>query len=247
MQRYAIKLSYKGTNYHGWQIQPNAITVQEELEKAFSTLLKQEIAIVGCGRTDTGVHAVNYWAYMNVENLEGEMNTSSLVNKANGFLPKDIGIQEMKAVANDWHARFDATHRTYEYKVNMEKNPFLESASYFLPKTPNFDTMNEAAKFLLGKQDFECFSKSKTEVNNFLCEISQAEWIKTEDGYSFFITANRFLRNMVRAIVGTLLDIGFTKKGLKDIERIIASKSRSEAGFSVPAHGLYLVEIGYKW
>lgn len=245
MQRYAIKLSYKGTNYHGWQIQPNANTVQEELEKAFSIILKHKIAIVGCGRTDTGVHAKNYWAYINVENAVEDI--LALANKINGFLPKDIAIQEIKAVAMDWHARFDATHRTYEYKVNIEKNPFLENASYYLPKTPNFELMNEAAKLLLGKQDFECFSKSKTEVNNFLCEISHAEWVKTEDGYSFFITANRFLRNMVRAIVGTLLEIGYGKKDIKDIERIIASKDRGEAGYSVPAHGLYLVEIGYEW
>ena len=245
MQRYAIKLSYKGTNYHGWQIQPNANTVQEELEKAFSTILKQKIAIVGCGRTDTGVHAMNYWSYINVENaVDDEL---ALANKINGFLPKDIVIHEIKAVAMDWHARFDATHRMYEYKVNTEKNPFLESASYFLPKIPDFNKMNIAANLLLGKQDFECFSKSKTEVNNFLCEIMQAKWVKTEEGYSFFITANRFLRNMVRAIVGTLLEIGYGKKEVKDIEHIIASKSRSEAGYSVPAHGLYLVEIGYEW
>ncbi len=253
MPRYAVRLSYKGTDYHGWQIQNNAKTIQGELENAFSLLLKDKIALVGCGRTDTGVHAIDYYAYFNYEKEElASPILEKLIHKLNGYLPKDIAIHEILEVKSDWHSRFDAKSRTYEYKVNTEKTPFLDKSSYYVPNFPvpitiGIKKMNEAAQLLIGKKDFECFSKSKTEVNNFMCDITRAEWVKTETGYSFFITANRFLRNMVRAIVGTLLEIGFGKREIEDLERILDSKSRSEAGYSVPAHGLYLIEVKYDW
>ena len=243
MYRYFIHLAYKGTNYHGWQNQPNAISIQEVLEKSLSTILRSKVEIVGAGRTDTGVHAKQIYAHFDFGSLIPE----NLVQKMNAFLPHDIVIYEFIQVDNASHARFDAIERTYEYHIHAIKNPFLKEASYHYMQTINLDEMNKAAQILLTYNDFECFSKLHTDVNTFICKITEAHWQKNKDQLIFTITANRFLRNMVRAIVGTLLDVGVGKTTANDLHQIIQSKNRSQAGFSVPAHGLYLTKVKYPY
>lgn len=240
--RYFIQFSYNGTTYHGWQSQPNAITVQQVLEKAFATLLREKVALMGAGRTDAGVHAKQMFAHF--EGVEIE-NTTDLVYKLNSLLPDTIAVQEIFKVAPNAHARFDALSRTYEYWIIQEKNPFYGSAAHYVRHSLAIEKMNEAALLLLEHNDFECFSKSKTEVHTYLCDIKAAKWIENENLLIFSITADRFLRNMVRAIVGTLLDVGTGKSSLTNVKAIINSKNRSEAGTSVPAKGLYLTEVIY--
>lgn len=240
--RYFLELSYNGKAYHGWQIQPNAITVQAVIEKALSTLLKQPTAIVGAGRTDTGVHAKQLFAHFN---FEGEIEVQNLVYKLNSFLPKDIAITTIFKVKPEAHARFDALSRTYHYHISTAKNVFNNDFSYQVLQPLNVEKMNEASAILLQYQDFECFSKSNTDVKTYLCNITEAFWTPTNTNLQFTITANRFLRNMVRAIVGTLVNVGLGKLSVDDVHTIIASKSRSEAGFSVPAQGLFLVNVEY--
>lgn len=242
--RYFIQLSYKGTNYHGWQIQPNAVTVQELLIKAFSTILQEQIEITGAGRTDTGVHAINYIAHFDSNHNELDQNNDFLY-KINSFLPKDIVIHWIKKVNHDAHARFDAIKRTYKYYIHQEKDPFLIDTSYFYKHKLDMDLMNEAAKILFEYTDFTSFSKLHTDVKTNNCKIIKAEWIKKDHKIIFTITADRFLRNMVRAIVGTLMDVGRKKISLKEFKAIIENKNRSDAGVSVPAHGLFLTEIVY--
>ena len=241
--RYFVVFSYFGKHYHGWQNQPNAITVQEVLEKTFSTLLRMPIALVGAGRTDAGVHAKEMCAHFDVEQpLE---NLESIVYKANAFLPEDISVATLFEVGKDAHARFDAVGRTYEYWVTQEKNPFYTEAAYYVKHPLNLDVMNAAANILLEYKDFECFSKTHTDVKTFLCDVRQAVWEQKEDRLVFTITADRFLRNMVRAIVGTLLAIGCGKLSVAEMHTIIKSKDRGQAGASVPAKGLYLTKIKY--
>jgi len=242
--RYFIKLSYKGTHYHGWQIQPNANSIQEEINKAISTILQEDIMIVGAGRTDAGVHASQMYAHFDTVKAISK----DYVYRFNSLLPNDIVIVDLISVKDEAHARFDAIKRSYEYKIFLGRNPFLLDTTWQLHHT-NLDIslMNEAAILLLNYQDFECFSKVKTDVNNFICIVNNASWSLEEEYLTFYISANRFLRNMVRAIVGTLVEVGLRKTSLEDFKSIIESKNRSNAGLSVPAKGLFLTEVTYKF
>jgi tRNA pseudouridine38-40 synthase len=242
--RYFIKLAYKGTNYFGWQYQPDAISVQETLNKALSTLLKTNIDILGAGRTDSGVHAKEMFAHFDYET---EIDIEKLVYKLNSFLPKDIAVFDLIKVHDEAHARFDATKRTYEYHIHTKKNAFESDDSWYYSLPLDVAKMNEACKILFEYIDFECFSKTNTDVNTFNCKIFEANWQQNEDKLVFIIAADRFLRNMVRAIVGTMINIGSGKVSLNDFRQIIESKNRSKAGFSVPAHGLYLTKIEYPY
>jgi tRNA pseudouridine38-40 synthase len=242
--RYFIKLAYNGTPYNGWQIQPNAPSVQETLNKAFSVLLHSEISLMGAGRTDTGVHAREMYAHFD---FDATFDTQKLVYKLNSFLPKDIVIYAIFSVADEAHCRFDATKRTYEYHINTFKDAFLQEQSWYLNQKLDVDLMNEAAKLLLQHTNFQSFSKVNTDVNTFDCTIFEAHWTQKDNKLIFTISANRFLRNMVRSIVGTLVNIGLHKINLDDFKSIIESKNREKAGFSVPAHGLYLTKIEYPY
>ncbi|MGA1227053.1 MAG: tRNA pseudouridine(38-40) synthase TruA [Tamlana sp.] len=240
--RYFLELSYNGAGYHGWQNQPNAISVQEVIEKALSTLLGNKIEIVGAGRTDAGVHAKQMFAHFDTD---FDFNESDLVFKLNSFLPKDIAIHNLFKVKPEAHTRFDALSRTYLYRVNLNKNVFNFDNAYYVKQDLDVDMMNEASKILFQYKDFQSFSKSNTDVKTYYCDIMKAEWFFKDDELHFVIQANRFLRNMVRAIVGTMINIGLGKIQAEDLHTIIQSKNRSEAGFSVPAHGLYLTNIEY--
>ena len=239
--RFFIELSYNGKAYHGWQNQPDAISVQEVLEKALSTLLKQKIAVVGAGRTDTGVHASQLFAHFDFEMALPE----NFVFKLNSFLPKDVAIQSIFNVRDDAHARFHATSRTYNYRISTSKSVFNYDFAYALQKPLNIDLMNKACDILLQYKDFQCFSKVNTDVKTYNCKLMHAQWTSNGNELVFAIKADRFLRNMVRAIVGTLVNIGLEKLELEKLHDIIKSKNRNEAGFSVPAHGLYLVNVEY--
>lgn len=252
--RYFIELAYKGTNYHGWQYQPGAVSVQETINKSLSILLKTNIDIVGAGRTDTGVHAKQMFAHFD---SEVELKENQLIQKLNSFLPNDIAINGLIKVADDAHARFDATKRTYQYYIHTVKDVFEKEGSYFFQTPLDIKKMNAACKILFKHNDFECFSKVNTDVKTFNCVIFEANWKLKKirdnqdnngiDKLVFTITADRFLRNMVRAIVGTMINIGTGKINIEDFERIIESKDRSQAGFSVPAHALYLTKIDYEY
>ena len=244
-KKYFIEISYKGTNYHGWQIQPNAITVQEVLDKALSTFFRQKVETLGCGRTDTGVHATQFYAHF--ELLTKINNGEKALQSINSLLPYDISIHRIVETKPEAHARFDATLRSYEYHIHYAKNPFLHGLSWLVRDKLNVAAMNEAASQLLSYTDFSCFSKSNTQVFTNNCKISRAEWVETKEGLIFHISADRFLRNMVRAIVGTMVDIGRGKLSPEEIHNIIKSKNRSNAGASVPACGLYLTSIKYPY
>jgi len=240
--RYFIELSYNGSSFHGWQIQPNAISVQENIEKALTTILREPQSIVGAGRTDAGVHAKFMVAHFNT-NIE--FNEEQFVFKLNSFLPESIAIDHIYKVQDEAHARFDAVARAYEYRITLNKNPF-ETESAHLVKLPlDIEAMNKASKKMQEYTNFKCFSKSKTDVKTYNCDLFYAFWEQDHNVLTFKISANRFLRNMVRAIVGTLLEIGCGKLTIEDMHRIIASENRSEAGYSVPAKGLYLTEVLY--
>ena len=240
--RFFIELSYNGTNYHGWQIQPDAVSVQEKINSALSTIYQKEIEVVGAGRTDTGVHASQMFAHFDVDNDIDK----NLVFKLNSILPNDIFIKNIMQVADEKHARFDAIERSYEYRIWLGRNPFLLDFSWQIhSQKPDVNRMNEAAKLLLEYEDFESFSKVKTDVYTFNCNVTQAFWKQENELLTFYISANRFLRNMVRAIVGTLLDVGLGKLTVADFKEIIESKNRSNAGLSVPAKGLFLTQIKY--
>jgi len=247
LSRYFIQLSYKGTAYHGWQVQPNAVSVQELLDKALSTFFRQKVETLGCGRTDTGVHASDFFAHFDLLNHTIDTEHPRELNSVNALLPFDIAIKQFIKVTDTAHARFDATERSYEYHIHSHKNPFKQDFSWLVKESLNISAMNKAASILFEYIDFSCFSKSNTQVFTNNCKISRAEWIKTDDGYIFHITADRFLRNMVRAIVGTLTDVGRGKLQPDDLHKIIQSKNRSHAGTSVPACGLYLTSIKYPY
>ncbi len=240
--RYFIELQYNGTNYHGWQLQENAITIQEEVNKALSLLLKSDINVVGAGRTDTGVHATQFFAHFDTINA---IHTAKLVYKLNAILPSDIVILNIFQVKEEAHTRFDAISRSYEYHMWLGKNPFIKETAWQTHIKPSVEKMNEAAKCLLNYKDFKCFSKSKTDVNTYNCTITNAEWKITGSNLVFYITADRFLRNMVRAIVGTLLEVGLDKISIDDFKQIIESRNRSNAGVSVPPQGLFLTKVVY--
>jgi tRNA pseudouridine38-40 synthase len=241
--RYFIECSYNGKNYHGWQIQNNAITVQETFEKALTVLLKEKISVIGAGRTDTGVHAKFFTAHFDIESEIPE--TEKLIFKLNRFLPSDIAVSNIFRVKDDLHARFSAISRTYKYFINFKKNPFENETSYYINYNLDFDKMNQAAEKLFDYIDFTSFSKLHTDTKTNNCEILFAKWHYDNLKAVFEIKADRFLRNMVRAIVGTLLEVGKNKISIKEFCEIIESKSRSDAGFSVPAHALFLTDIKY--
>ena len=243
LTRYFIELSYDGSAYHGWQRQTNAISVQQVLEEALSRLARNSISLLGAGRTDTGVHALQMYAHFDV--LQKIANTRELVFHLNGFLKDDISIKGIRQVQANANARFDATARHYEYHISTAKDPFHSQFHYYLKNKPDIDMMNEAAKTLLLHQDFQCFSKTNTDVKTFLCKIKKAVWKQEGSTLIFYISSNRFLRNMVRSIVGTLLEVGYKKRKVEDMEDLIKNKDRRKAGFSVPAHGLYLSRIDY--
>ncbi len=242
-QRYFLQLSYKGTNYHGWQVQPNAVSVQEVMEKALSTLLREEISVTGAGRTDTGVHASFFVLHFNSENED--IKPVNLVYKLNSFLPCDIAVQRLWKVTPDAHARFGALSRTYEYIISTEKDPFTTEISYKYTKDLDLGKMNKAACILFDFDDFTSFSRLHTDVKTNNCKIMQAEWKKQEGKLVFTIKADRFLRNMVRAIVGTLLEVGKGKMSVENFREVIKAKDRGLAGASAPAEGLFLVNIEY--
>lgn len=240
--RYFLELSYYGKAYHGWQNQPNAISVQEVLEKALSRLLNENIEIVGAGRTDAGVHALQMYAHFDTEKTFLE---KDLIYKLNSFLPKDIAIHNLFKVICNAHARFDAISRAYVYRIALNKNVFNTNTAYYLKSPLNIDKMKEAANILLEYKDFKCFSKSNTDVKTFNCDIESVFFKLENSELHFHIKADRFLRNMVRAIMGTLINVGLEKITIPDVHDIIRSKNRGNAGYSVPAHGLYLKEVTY--
>jgi tRNA pseudouridine38-40 synthase len=243
MPRYFIKLAYKGTHFHGWQKQENAPTIQQELENALSILLSTPIETIGCGRTDTGVHARQFYAHFE---YDAELNDEKfVVYKLNRILPPEICIYSIFKVKDGANARFDALSRTYQYFISRSKNPFEQDTTYYLYGILDIGKMNRASQLLLNYEDFTSFSKSNTQVLNNKCKIYKAEWYQKADQFIFEIKANRFLRNMVRAIVGTLIQVGKGEITEQEFTQIIDAKNRSEAGFSVPAEGLFLTHIEY--
>ena len=253
--RYFITLSYDGTAYHGWQIQPNAPSVEETVETALSTVLRRDVDIVGAGRTDTGVSASMMVAHFDFEAVADSSDwCSQLCYKLNKILPRDIAVHKVEPVGDEMHARFSAKSRTYHYFIHLQKDPFLRHYSWKVPYNElDFDRMNEAAKVIMEYTDFTSFSKTNTDTKTNDCKITRAEWkpVRTSsltgetDQWVFEITANRFLRNMVRAIVGTLLEVGRGRLTVDDVRRIIEKKDRCSAGESVPGNALFLVDIEY--
>ena len=241
--RYFITLSFDGTAYHGWQIQPHSVSVQEELQKALSTLLRMPVEVVGAGRTDTGVHARKMVSHFDIN---AELDCQQLVYKLNKLLPRDIAVQHVEQVSNDMHARFSAKSRTYHYYVHLGKNPFLRSYSWQLYGNPDFELMNKAAVVLMEYMDFTSFSKVNTDTKTNDCTITEAHWDRVGEGqWRFTITANRFLRNMVRAIVGTLMEVGRGRMTIEQLRQVIEAKDRCRAGDSVPGNALFLVDVKY--
>ncbi len=243
VNRYFIALAYNGLAYHGWQRQPNAISIQQVLEEALSKLLRENINVMGAGRTDSGVHARQMFAHFDLAIALKDQ--KEMIFLLNGFLPNDIAVRNISRVKPSAHARFDAIERSYEYHITNVKDPFYADFHYYLKKELDLVLMNQAAKILFSHEDFQCFSRTNTDVKTFLCNIKTAEWRKEGTSLIFHISANRFLRNMVRAIVGTLLEIGNKKRSVESLDRVIKSKDRRKAGFSVPANGLYLTNIQY--
>jgi tRNA pseudouridine38-40 synthase len=242
--RYFIYISYKGTSYHGWQLQPNSITVQKILENALSVVLSEEITTTGAGRTDSGVHALFFCAHF--DSLLPDLNErKKLVFRLNRFLPEDISVNAVRKVNPDANARYSAVSRTYKYYISRTKDPFFNSSSWFLHGDIDVEAMNQACSILYRHSDFTSFSKLHSGAKSNICRIYDARWEKKDNRLIFTIRADRFLRNMVRAIVGTLIEIGFGKMTLDEFEDIIAAKDRCRAGTSAPAKGLFLVDIEY--
>ena len=242
--RYFITFSYDGTRYHGWQIQPNGITVQEELQRALSLLLRSDIVLTGAGRTDTGVHAAMMVAHFD---HAVAVDCQQLAYKLNKLLPHDIAVQHVEQVDDQLHARFSAIARTYYYYIHTQKMPFVRHYSCELHYPLDFEAMNQAARQLLRYDDFGAFCKSHADVKTTLCQVSKAEWRPLGEGrWLFEITANRFLRNMVRAVVGTLIEVGRGRMSQADFCRVIEGKRRTDAGESMPANALFLQRIEYQ-
>jgi tRNA pseudouridine38-40 synthase len=240
--RYFFEIAYHGKNYAGWQSQANATGIQTVIEDALTKILRTSVKIVGSGRTDTGVHCKQQFFHADVELIH---DPSLLITKLNSFLPADLAINSIQPVQQGANARYAATERSYEYVITVKKNPFLQGLALHYFKTVDIKTMNKAASLLVGVHDFTSFSKVKTDVNHFLCDIKTAKWKKEGDLFVFNITANRFLRGMVRAIVGTLLEVGNGKLSIDEFENIIKSKDRKRAGANVAPHGLYLMRVKY--
>ena len=243
MKRFFILLSYSGKNYCGWQIQPNAVSVQQTLQEALSTLLRKEMAVVGAGRTDSGVHAREMMAHFDWD--EDDFNPDDLCMKLNRFLPKDISIHSIKEVVPDTHARFSAISRTYSYHITQEKDPFLYEYKHRIFFQPDIILMNRLCTILLETDDFTSFSKLHTDVKTNICHVKHARWERIGEDYTFIIQADRFLRNMVRSIVGTLLQAGRGQLSEEDFIKIIEAKDRSAAGDSAPGHALFLEKVEY--
>lgn len=248
--RYFITLSFDGARYHGWQIQPNGPSIQEKLQWALSTLLREDIQMTGAGRTDAGVHARMMVAHFDFSGeWEGQrqmLDCIQLAYKLNRLLPQDIAVQKVEPVSNDMHARFSAIARTYHYYIHTVKDPFLRTTSCELHYPLDFDKMNEAAALLLTYDDFGAFCKAHADVKTTLCKVTAAQWHQTSPtSWYFEITANRFLRNMVRAVVGTLVDVGRGRLSIDDFRKVVEGKRRSEAGESMPAHALFLEDVQY--
>lgn len=241
MNRFAIELKYDGTNYHGWQSQTNVITVQEVLQGAIEKISRQTITITGCGRTDTGVHASHFVANFDLNEPVSE----DFLFRLNNLLPADISVDSIYKVPDNFNARFDAVSRTYKYFVTRSKNPFNRDYAYLFYRDLDVEKMNAACKIIESKTEFGAFCKSKAQNKTNICDISFAFWEEEADQLVFHIKANRFLRNMVRAIVGTLIDIGENKISLEEFVTIIDSQNRQLAGYSVPARGLFLQEVLY--
>ena len=241
--RYFIEFSYDGSNYHGIQRQPNSLTIQEVIEVNFEKFIGYPINLVLAGRTDAGVHARQMYAHFDSVK---EFDKNIFCKRLNSMLPKDICIESISLVSNDNHARFDALSRSYKYVISQVKNPFNPKFSYYLIDDLDLNNMNKCCKLLINHDDFKCFSKSNTDVKTYICDISFAKWQKVNNEYIFNITSDRFLRNMVRSIVGTMIDVGRSRISVEDFERVLISRDRSEAGFSVPASGLTLININYK-
>ena len=243
MCRYFIYLSYDGTNYHGWQIQPNGISVQEVLMKALSTFLRKPIEVVGAGRTDAGVHARLMVAHFD---FDAELDCATVVDKLNRLLPPDVAVYRVRRVKPEAHARFDATYRTYKYYITTRKDPFSRAFSWRIFQTLDFGKMNEAAQALFDYIDFTSFSKLHTDVKTNNCKMMYARWEQIgEHDWVFTIQADRFLRNMVRAVVGTLVEVGKGKLTVEGFRKVIEEKNRCSAGTSVPGNALFLVDVGY--
>lgn len=243
MRRYFIYLAYDGTNYHGWQIQPNGDSVQAQLMRALSIFLRKEIEVIGAGRTDAGVHASLMVAHFD---FEKELDTVTLTDKLNRLLPPDISVFTVRPVVPEAHARFDATYRKYKYYVTSVKYPFNRQYRCRLFQPLNYELMNEAAQTLFDYSDFTSFSKLHTDVKTNICKIMHAEWTQEDEfTWVFTIQADRFLRNMVRAIVGTLIEVGRGKLTIEGFCEIIEMKNRCKAGTSVPGNALFLVDVGY--
>lgn len=251
--RYFIQLSYDGTGYHGWQVQPNGVSVQEVLQKALSTLLRQPTEVTGAGRTDAGVHASMMVAHFDWPAAhEGEggekapLDCTQLTYKLNRLLPPDVAVQAVRPVSPEMHARFSATRRTYHYYIHTRKDPFLRGYSWQVNMPLDFALMNEAAQVLLEYSDFTSFSKTGTDVKTNICQLTEARWEQLKPGeWRFTVSANRFLRNMVRAIVGTLVEVGRHRMTISQMRHAIEAKDRQRAGESVPGHALYLTNIEY--
>ncbi len=243
--RYFIRLAYEGTAYGGWQIQPNASTVQQTLEKGLSAITGNTIAVTGCGRTDAGVHASSFFAHFDHEVAFSEDELKQLVFRLNRFLPHDIVVYAISAVLPGAHARYSALWREYEYFIIRQKDPFSFKHAYYVHDNLNIEEMNVCSAMLIGKHNFESFSKTHTQVNNYNCDVKSALWVAQSHKLTFTIRADRFLRNMVRALVGTILDVGRGKISQADFRKIIELQNRSAAGYSVPAKGLTLTGIGY--
>jgi tRNA pseudouridine38-40 synthase len=240
--RYFFEIAYNGKNYNGWQSQETGIGVQAVVEDAMHKLFREKLKIVGSGRTDTGVHCEQQFFHTDIEKA---FDIPLYIQKLNSFLPAGIAIYSIRKVKDDASARYEAIERTYRYQITRRKDPFLEGYAWHFFKTLNLETMNKAAALMVGEHDYECFSKVKTDVNHFICDIKSATWKEQDDMLIFTISANRFLRGMVRSIVGTLLDVGTGKTSLEKFRSIINSKDRKKAGANVPPYGLYLMKVRY--
>lgn len=240
--RYFFEITYNGRNYHGWQSQRNAIGVQTVVEKALRQLVREEISIVGSGRTDTGVHCIQQFFHTDIIK---PFDKAELLQRLNSFLPRDIAIRSIRKVKPEASARYAARERTYYYHITRSKDPLREGLSFYFFKPINLQNLNRATALLMGKHDFECFSKVKTDVDHFHCDVKEAHWTQKGNLLIFTITANRFLRGMVRAVVGTLLDVGTGKTTIEEFKTILSSKDRKKAGMNVPAEGLFLAKVKY--
>lgn len=241
--RYFIEFSYRGTAYNGWQKQNNALGVQEVLEQALAKVMRMPVELTGSSRTDAGVHAEQQFAHFDLPVPIADQDL--IVYKLNALIPRDVAVQRLIPVGDDVHSRFAATHRKYEYRITYQKNPFLIDLATPMRKNMDIGLMNGAAELLLVYNDFESFSKIHTNVNNFRCNITEARWVESEEMLVFHVKANRFLRGMVRALVGTMFEVGRGKLTVSDFEQIIISRNRKNAGAQAPAEGLFLVEVGY--